>query len=374
MHVLMGLTYYSPYVSGLTDAARLVAQELAARGHRVVVATTQHDPHLPPREEVAGVAVCRAPVVARIGKGVVAPGLPGLVRRLSRSADVVNLHLPLLEAGVLAVAAAPRPVVTTYQCDVDLPPGLVHDLQVRAIDASSRVALARSAAVAVSSADYAGTSRLAGSLSRAVSIAPPTLRRSGGLPAYRETAGPHVGFLGRLVEEKGVEHLVDAFRTLDDPDARLLIGGDYTRVAGGSVVERVRARMGDDPRIRLLGFLPDERLPDFYASLDAFVLPSVNSLEAFGIVQVEAMMAGVPVVASDLPGVRVPVRRTGFGAIARPGDAADIARALRSVLTDRPDRAAGAAAAAAAYGIGATSDAYEALFASLSRAGGAGRA
>ena len=145
------------------------------------------------------------------------------------------------------------------------------------------------------------------------------------------------------------------------------MGGDYTKVAGGSVVGRVRAAMGDDPRITLLGFLADEQVPDFYASLDVFTLPSVNALEAFGIVQVEAMMLGVPVVASDLPGVRLPVRRTGFGALARPGDAADLAAALRRVLDERPDPVAGAAAALRAYGLERTTDAYEELFASLVR-------
>jgi hypothetical protein len=61
-----------------------------------------------------------------------------------------------------------------------------------------------------------------------------------------ETDGPHIGFLGRIVREKGLEHLVRAFRALPDPDARLLIGGDYSHVAGGSVISQVRTAMGDD--------------------------------------------------------------------------------------------------------------------------------
>lgn len=363
--VVMALTYYAPYVSGLTDAARLVAEELVRRGVRVRVATTRHDDSLPAVEEIRGVEVHRAPVVARFGKGTVSPSFSSLVARLARETDVLNLHLPLLEAGLITRRVRSTPIVTTYQCDVALPPGLVNALQVRVLDASSRGALRRSMAVAVSSRDYAEQSRVWPAMAeRAVEISPPCVERSGGSPSFRRGAGLHVGFLGRLVEEKGVEHLVDAFLTMDDPDSRLLIAGDFENVAGGSVVDRVRARVRGDARVELLGFLADEDLADFYASLDVFVLPSVNSLEAFGIVQVEAMMAGVPVVASDRPGVRSVVERTGFGAVVPPGDTAAIAAALPAVAANC-DRKAGAAAARASYGLQATTDAYAELFRSV---------
>lgn len=363
---MMALTYYAPYVSGLTQAARWVAEDLAARGHQVVIATTGHEPGLPTVETVDGVEVHRAPVFLRVGKGTVSPAFPLLVRRLARRADVVNLHLPLLEAGLLARLAGGTPVVATYQCDVNLASSLLDRMQVRAVDASSRAALRRAAAVAVSSFDYARSSRVwEAAQPRAVEIAPPCLARPAGAPTFRETSGRHVGFLGRLVAEKGVEHLVDAFLRTAGPEDRLLVGGDYQRVAGGSVVEQVRARAAGDPRVRLLGFLPDEALADFYASLDVFVLPSVNSLEAFGIVQVEAMMAGVPVVASDLPGVRGPVQRTGFGHVVLPADVDALSRAL--VAPAPLDPAEGARRATAAYGVAATTDAYLGLFRSASR-------
>jgi glycosyltransferase involved in cell wall biosynthesis len=67
---------------------------------------------------------------------------------------------------------------------------------------------------------------------------------------------------------------------------------------------------------------------EFYRSLDVFLLPSINCYEAFGIVQLEAMKAGVPVIASDLRGVRVPVTLTGCGSIVAPGDPQGLAAAI----------------------------------------------
>jgi glycosyltransferase involved in cell wall biosynthesis len=368
LDVVMALTYYAPYVSGLTQAAQWVAEELVVRGHRVHVVTTHHDEATPLTEAVGGVEVQRVPVALRVGKGALAPGFSRSVRAAARSADVVNLHLPMLEAGLVAGLTGRVPVVSTYQCDVNLSDSLVDRLQVAALDASSRRALRRSVPV-FSSRDYAASSRVAGAAADVVEVPPPCKARTGGRPSFRDGPGRHVGFLGRLVAEKGVEHLVDAFRQAAGPEDRLLIGGDHTRVAGGSVVDEIRRRAGDDPRIRLLGFLPDEQLADFYASLDVFVLPSVNSLEAFGIVQVEAMLTGVPVIASDLPGVREPVRRTGFGIVVPPGRRDALAEALGARVPLAPDE--GARRAAATYGLSATVDAYEALFSRVARHGGA---
>ena len=361
--VVMALTYYAPYVSGLTEAARVVAEGLAAEGRRVLVVTTRHDPSLAAEEVINGVQVRRTPVVAKLGKGVISPTFPFVVARAARDAAVLNLHLPLLEAGLITLLARRTPVVLTYQCDVAMSDRPVDRLQQVVMDRSVALAMRRSAVVCPSSDDYAQHSRLAASMAgKSHAIAPPCLDRSGGQPSFREGPGPHVGFVGRIVEEKGLEYLVEGFRRLESPDARLLVAGDFTKIAGGSVVERVRRAAGQDPRVRLLGFLPDESLADFYASLDVFALPSVNSFEAFGIVQVEAMMTGVPALASDLPGVRIPVRRTGFGAIVPPRDPAAIHRALLRLQDSPPDRSAGAVATRTWYGDGKTIKEYRELF------------
>jgi glycosyltransferase involved in cell wall biosynthesis len=359
--LVIALTYYAPYVSGLTNMARDLAEGMAARGRRVTVVTSRYDSSLPRAEEVNGVRVLRAPVVTRLGRGVVSPQLVALARSTMARAKVGALQLPMLEAGAIA-AGMPTPIVSTYHCDVTLPPGAVNTAQRVVVDASNRYAMRNSAIVAVTSEDYARNSRMWSAIEPAMAVvAPPCPPPPPGSPTYRETDGPHIGFLGRIVREKGLEYLVRGFRALPDPDARLLIGGDFTHVAGGSVVDQVRAAIGDDPRVRLLGFVPEERIGDFYASLDVFTLPSVNAFEAFGIVQAVAMLAGVPVLSSDIPGVRQPVAQTGFGTVVPPADPGAITAALQRLAADPPDREAGRRAAHAAFSVSTVLDAYEVL-------------
>jgi glycosyltransferase involved in cell wall biosynthesis len=359
--LLIALNYYSPYVSGLTNVARDVAVGLVERGHRVKVVTSRHDPDLPESETIDGVDVERASVVAHVGKGTVSPAFLTRTVRASRSARLTILHLPMLEAGLIAGRCA-SPVVVTYHCDVSLPPGALNAVQRIAVDASSRRALKAAQTVVVTSDDYARHSRLWTSMSgRTVTIPPPCHERPRGTPRFRDGAGLHVGFLGRIVEEKGLQYLVRGFQALGDPDSRLLIGGDFAKVVGGSVVEEVRSLIADDPRVRLLGFLPDEDIADFYASLDVFALPSVNAFEAFGIVQVEAMLAGVPALASDLPGVRTPVQETGFGVVVSPRDVPGIAEGLRRLSSAPLDREKGAAHARERFAASTVIDAYEQL-------------
>ena len=75
-----------------------------------------------------------------------------------------------------------------------------------------------------------------------------------------------------------------------------------------------------------------EEMAAFYPNLDLLVLPSLNSTEAFGLVQIEAMMNGIPCVTSNLPGVRQPVITHGMGEIFQIGDSNDLTRKVLEVL------------------------------------------
>lgn len=139
--------------------------------------------------------------------------------------------------------------------------------------------------------------------------------------------------LGRLVEYKGFSYLVDAAEFLPD-DYVILIGGS------GPLEGELRSRIGSKglgEKVRLLGHIPDESLPAYYGACTLFVLSSVQKTEAFGIVQIEAMSCGKPVVATRIPGSGVSkVNADGVSGInVEPNDAEGLAAAIKAVSEDR---------------------------------------
>jgi glycosyltransferase involved in cell wall biosynthesis len=365
----VALTYYEPYVSGLTHTARCVAEGMVERGWRVAVVAAQHDPALPLRETIAGVDVYRAPVLMRINRGFVAPRYPLLAARLARRSSIVFLNLPMAEAALVSRACGRTPIVSMVHIDLYLPPSRLSRLLMRTSDFASRAAIRRSAAVVAYSADQAHASNLWPVIKKHnfTPIAAPCLDRRHGRPRYRENGALHVGFLGRVVQEKGIPYLVRAFRRIADPDARLLIAGNYHAVAGGSNLSDIQAEIDGDGRIRVLGELRGKEVDDFYASIDVFALPSLA--ESFGIVQAEAMMCGIPSVTTDLPGGRYPVLATGFGRVIPPRDPVALERAILELSAESTVdwRESKAREAREMFSAAACLDSYETLFTSLRR-------
>jgi len=339
--ILTVLNYYRPYLSGLSEYARLIAEGAASRGFSVTVLTGRHAKDLAESEVVNGVRVVRANPLLFVHKGYVSLHLFARFLREVGSADVAHFHLPMPESGPLSALCGRRvPLLATYHCDAapSRSGALTDALAVKVVHRSCRMCLRRSRFIAVSSLDYACESGcLRGTSDKWVEIPPPD--KGARIPPNARASRKilRVGFLGRFVEEKGIEVLLDAaplvLRRL--PGVEFILAGNFKTVAGGSEYQRLDARIRAlGPCVQLPGPVAEEHLQAFYSSLDAFVLPSINSYEAFGMVQVEAMRAGVPVVASDMRGVRIPVRSTGNGILVPPGAAPALADAIVEVLTE----------------------------------------
>jgi glycosyltransferase involved in cell wall biosynthesis len=138
---------------------------------------------------------------------------------------------------------------------------------------------------------------------------------------------PIVLFVGRLVYYKGVEYLIEAMK---DIEGTLVIIGE------GPLEPRLRAlakELGLAQRVKFLKPMAEEELVSYYHACDLFVLPSVERSEAFGIVQLEAMACGKPVVSTELgTGVSFVNQHTKTGLVVPPRDPADLAYAIQSIL------------------------------------------
>ena len=337
MKILIALNYYTPYISGVTEAARIEAEELAKNpNNQVTVVCSNHD-KLPKDEVINKVRVIRTPVIMKISKGTISPSFITTIRKLAKESDIVNIHLPMLESGLISKIIDKNKLVITYQCDINLQKSFMNDFIVKVMDASHKIAFKHANKIVVSSLDYSESSRILFKFkNKILEIAPPfKLVR----PIKVKRDYNVIGFCGRIVEEKGIDVLLKAFEIIkkEKKDAILKIAGDYKKVAGGSVYASLQEYIckHNIKDVEFLGRLSDEDLIKFYSSINVFVLPSTNSLEAFGLVQLEAMLCNTPVVASNLPGVRTIVKNTKMGLIAKVKDEKDLSQKILNVMNNR---------------------------------------
>jgi glycosyltransferase involved in cell wall biosynthesis len=351
MKILTVLTYYRPHTSGLTIYAERLARAFAKRGHEVTVMTTQYDKSLPREEVLDGVNVIRVPVVARISKGVLAPTFGWVATKLVWGHDVVQMHLPQFDAPGVALRGRllGKPAVLTYHCDLQLPSGLFNWIVNKVVDFQNNLAGVLADHIVTYTQDYADNSPfLSRYASKLTPILPPVEMPDPGPEAIQAIADryhtkerqPVIGMVTRFASEKGVEVLLDALHAIlaEYPNAQVIYAGQHQNVMGEQayyerLIPRIR-EYEEKGQWTFLGNLTPMQLAAVYPNLDVITVPSLNSTEAFGLVQIEAMLNGVPSVPSALPGVRQPVLMHGMGRVAEIGDPASLAGAILEVLRD----------------------------------------
>jgi phosphatidylinositol alpha-mannosyltransferase len=345
MRIGMVSEFYYPHPGGVSEHIRCVGRELDRRGHEVVVITggMPRGPMEPgPRVARLGRSV---PVRYNAGLSRVTVGcrLRAEMRAVIRDErfDLVHAHNPLMPAlPLLAMELAECPIVATLHSGYPrdrLAEVLRRPLQARLSRARFLLPVSRAAWAAVAPT-FTGNFRIVpnGVDYDFFSAAEPMRRADGRRGCDLAQAGRvhrarRILFVGALVPRKGLPVLLRAFELLarGRKDEELLVIGDGPGLpaARRQVPERLRSR------VRFLGRCGRERVRGFLAEADLFCAPSLGR-ESFGMVLLEAMAAGVPVVASDIDGYREVVAHGVDGLLVPPGDASALAGAIALALGD----------------------------------------
>jgi glycosyltransferase involved in cell wall biosynthesis len=329
-----------------------------------------------------GVRVVRAPVLFRISKGVIMPTYGYLASRLVLEHDVISLHLPNFDAAGVALRGRllRKPTVLSYHSDLKLPPGWFNWTANQVVHVMNRLAGLTCDRVIAYTQDFADHSPFLRSFRHKLEVIPPPVELPdvgpGAAAAFAKThslngAGPMIGMATRLAAEKGVEVLLEALPRILEvyPNACVLYAGQFQDVLGEEAYARrldpLFRKYEDAGRWKFLGTLNSKQMAAFYPNLDVIVVPSLNSTETFGLVQVEAMLCGTPSIASDLPGVRQPVSQSGMGEVVPIGDGQALAEAVIRVVDSKADYVRPAGEIAERWNTERTAAKYEALFGRL---------
>lgn len=330
LRVLQVGKFYPPHRGGMESHLATLCEGLAAHVDLEVLVAGETGDTV--REVVGGVPVTRLGVAAHLAG---TPLCPAMLRSIAASrADIIHVHLPN-PAAVLAVLAARTParLLATYHSDV-LRQRVLH----ACFEPALHLFLSRCTAVIATSPDYIEHSPI---LSRhrdrcravplGIDLALYEAAQPDAVRRIRQLYGERVVMAaGRLIYYKGFGHLIEAMASVN---GRLLLVGE------GPLGAELRAQAenpGSSGKVAFLGNVSNEELVACYHASDVFVLPSIARTEAFGIVQIEAMAAGLPVINTRLDsGVPfVSVHET-TGLTVPPANAPALSEAITRLLDDR---------------------------------------
>lgn len=348
MRILQLTKFYPPYQGGMETVVFDITERLNRRGHTADVLCSNTNRSTVVEQAASGYRITRAANFGRILSTSIAPAIIWHLLKQRTAYDLIHIHMPdPLTAAALFLARPRSRIIVHWHSDVVA--------QRRALTfylPLQNWLLRRADAVIATSPPYLEGSPWLRKVQDKVFVVPlgTDVRASSIIGQNNEEAvaikqaalelrsryrnRPIVFSLGRMAYYKGFDVLIDAARKISS-DAVVIVGG------GGELLETHRKKVEDlglQDRIDFIGPVPSDMLPVYYAAADLFCLPSVARSEAFGVVLIEAMAMGVPVITTNIPGSGVPWVNSHniSGLNVAPGDSTALATAIDAV-TQNPE-------------------------------------
>ncbi len=338
MKIVQLTPYFYPHLGGVESHVLELSKQLKKKGHEVLVVTTKLE-GTKERSVVEGVPVKRVePLTIKFST----PIIPDLSKSLMKEDfDILHSHSPPPIMSFFGLRSAKKkdvPFVLTYHCDLEIPhifgPFIV-SLYKRTMGTYT---VSQADKIITTTNTYGATSRVvwqedADIIPNAVDTDRFNPNNDGGWVREKLNLDEDeklVMYVGRIVYHKGLEYFVRSAKHLGPDVKHLLVGtGDFR-----PELERIIEEEDIEDKVLFAGRVPNKDLPDYYAAADVCVLPSVSRLEAFGIVALEAMASGTPVIVSDIPGVREVIVEGKHGLLSEPMNSKDLAGKIRTILTN----------------------------------------
>jgi len=327
---------YWPHQGGVETVARQLAEGAVTAGLGVdVLCLADRDSE----EDLNGVRVHRIRTALRVGSAPLAWRFLGKYGELAAKADIIHFHAPNPIGELSLLLKGPgkaEKVICTYHSDPLKPRWAAGAYQ-----GLLRSFLDRCDTVVATSPNYIQTSPVLKPIENRCTVIPLGVdverfsnvnpeavaqceKMLEGLPR------PRVLFVGRLVYYKGVDVLLKALAQVPEVSCVIVGEGPLKRE-----LEVLAGKLGILPGVRFLDPLPDDLYPAIYHCADFFVLPSVERTEAFGIVGLEAMAAGLPIITTELGTGTSYYNKDGIsGIVVAPGHPTGLAEAIRHLISD----------------------------------------
>lgn len=343
MKILFFSPYFYPYTSGLTVYPLKILTYLAKKNN-IIVLTFPHNNKLSNHKQTNKIIIIRMPYLFKISKGFISPQSLIYFYNYAKNSDLIILNQPNFEGLFLAFFGKifRKKIISIFHCQVFLANNIWNTIINFFLNFSMKQQLMLSDKIVAYTEDYFDSlDNLKQFRKKTVFTLPPIDKTKPNARFLKRLLKMKqndiwIGYAGRIASEKGLEYLVQSINRLGiKKNIELVFAGPYgKKVAGENNYYDKIIRMLREFKIKhlFLGNLTSKQLGAFYKIIDILVLPSINQTEAFGMVQAEAMIAGTPVIASNLPGVRIPIKLTKMGKIVEPKNPEQLSQAILEIL------------------------------------------
>lgn len=351
MKVLFFSSYFYPYTSGLTTYPWKILNYLAKKNN-ITVLTFNHKKNEFKKLKIKNLKleIKYLPYSFRLSKGFISPQSLFYFLKEIKNTDVLILNQPNVEGFFLGVLAKifRKKTVSLVHCFLYAGKNIFEKIIFKVANFFVFLQLLLSDEIIFYTKEYFQSTWFYRFLkNKKIHYQLPPIKK---LPVdknylnkllkYKKNNSFLIGFSGRIAQEKGIEYLINSVKRFKFHVSRytLLFAGPYGKqVAGENKYFLKIKNLLDKNKINyyFLGNLKEDELGAFYKAVDVLVLPSINSTEAFGMVQAEAMILGTPVIASNLPGVNTPIKLTKMGILIEPKNEKQLTQAILEILKNR---------------------------------------
>jgi glycosyltransferase involved in cell wall biosynthesis len=334
MKILQTPIRFYPFIGGVENYVYYLSQELVKRGHQVRVLCAD-EPPASEEDVIQNIEVKRLHYMGKIANTNITLGFPYAISQ--EDFDVIHTHIPTpwsADLSYLASILKKKPLIVTYHNDI-IGTGLAHYIAKLYNNTFLKLLLNHAAKIIITQPDYFDSSPYLKKYEDKIEIIPNGVDTEKFKP-LKVRKGQNTLFFLSLLDEfhqyKGLDYLLKAIKTAKEEinNIKLIVGGEgklldfYTKMA---------QELGLEDNVDFHGFIPHEEIVEYYNKCNVFVLPSISSKqEGFGIVALEALACGTPVISTEIVGVADDLKAVDAGIIIPPKDIEKLAYAIVELL------------------------------------------
>ncbi|NYB52586.1 MAG: glycosyltransferase family 4 protein [Methanobacteriaceae archaeon] len=336
MKILQTPVRFYPYIGGVENYVYYLSQELVQMGHEVNVLCA-NEPVSAEYGTVNGINIKR---LFSIGKIANTNLTPGLLRALSREDfDIIHTHIPTPWSADLSAYISSKnkkPLVLTYHNDVTGKGFANHIAKLYNATGLQRV-LKKADRIIITQASYFESSPYLKPYHEKILVVPNGVNINKFQPSKAKEKNTlfFLSVLDEYHKYKGLDYLLNALKIVKNEikSVKLIVGGKGVLLKSYG---ELATKLGLEENVEFVGFIPDDKLSDYYSQANIFVLPSISPVqEGFGIVALEALACKTPVVTTNIVGIADDLKKSESGTVVKPKDVESLAQGIIKILNNQ---------------------------------------